>query len=656
MDFHTYDFKEPIKIDPVPENENYGIDWPSGMGAKTPQLVKELHCLRLSREHHNFPHVRSTFHHMMNVIRMIWGHYVDIYGKIEAEISADGKDHVIVNTYFLNVIAFLCRNKSCSLTGPASASKTYGAGVYMLSSYYSAPSETMCMISTTSGTASEGRIWGDVKDLHRNANFEKHGIAKKDMGRIIDYLKCLTFDPDIPFNTTDQFMRDASNRDLRNGVQVIPIANDSKGEQALNTIMGRKNSYVLWAIDELPAMMRGVLRPRNNLEGNPFCQIIGIGNANLTSDPHGESCTPVGGWSNPAVTSTGTKCWEGKTMDVLYLDGDESPNDHPLINQEKVIDKFKYPFPYLSNKITRDAVAKNAGGGDRERGKLTLDYLRFAKGFWYGNSAENTIVSDEYVQSYNADDSPIPFTYQGFHTYASLDCGWAAGGDENSATFIKCGIATNGKPQIEVEESSIVISPVVTGEDGRDEYRKLVAREFVRLCKQRNVLPQNAAIDISGDGGLMYKAITEEWKMTGVIGLSSLEPSQNPKYANKVTEYWFSVREIIASGYVRGYNTEANYAMDLKSRFFTSEGRGTSKVEKKKDMKKRIHRSPDHGDSFSYCAYLVKTKFGAMKRMAKDKSPIIKENGVSFDFMTGAISETKLAGAFTRDRSYSSKF
>lgn len=609
---NLFKFDAPVDLHPVPVDEDYGIEWPSIDGMNVSQPIKELSCIRLSRKRKtaSIGNIKDTFYHMINFIRMTWPS-IDVSVVIGEEISSTGKPEVVFNTYFLNVVKFLCEGKSCCLTGPASAAKTFGVSVYMLCSYYSNPAETMGIISTTSGAASEARVWADLKELHRTASFSEMGVSRDDMGVIIPYLKCITFDSSIDKSNT------ASERDFRNGLMVVPIAKDKSGDTALDTIMGRKNNNVIWAVDELPAMNDNVLRPRANIEMNPFCQVIGIGNACNVNDPHGRACKPVGGWSNPIATKDGSKTWEGETMEVLYLDGDESPNDNPLIDQGKIQDKDDYPFPYLSNKISRDVVAKVAGDGDRERGRNTSDYYRFAKGFWVAGAAANVIVSDDFAVSNGATLPPIPFNHSGFHTYASLDPGWSNGGDVNALSLIKCGIGVDGIPQIEFPDSEIRISPMLDRGASKEDYRKLVAREVVMHLEKASVSPDRFCLDINGDGGLMLGAINEVWRRTGVVGISSLEQADDDRYSNLVTQYWFSVRNLISTGRVRGYNVLSGYSSDLKERNFTRE-RTKLKVEKKDDMRSRIKRSPDAGDSISYCCYLICRRFGAISSYLSD--------------------------------------
>jgi len=55
-----------------------------------------------------------------------------------------------------------------------------------------------------------------------------------------------------------------------------------------------------------------------------------------------------------------------------------------------------------------------------------------------------------------------------------------------------------------------------------------------------------------------------------------------------------------SKGIVRDFNTSSAYARDLFSRLYCSTAKDTVECERKHDMKKRIRRSPDDGDSFVY--------------------------------------------------------
>jgi len=79
---------------------------------------------------------------------------------------------------------------------------------------------------------------------------------------------------------------------------------------------------------------------------------------------------PPGG-INALDVKTDREWIAAKGAHVLYLDGEESPNAHPLIDQSKVKSPSDYPFPYMSNPYTCREMAKDCGDGDIEAGKMT---------------------------------------------------------------------------------------------------------------------------------------------------------------------------------------------------------------------------------------------------------------------------------------------
>jgi hypothetical protein len=594
-------------------DDDYGIKWPIGAS----QLTKELICFKKSLSHPGYKKIKSPFIHALRIIRRLWPNEILLF--------IDTKWGRIYNTYFLDVLKACCTFKHVGFTGPASSAKTYTVSVFNLIMFYSSPEDTLGMISTTSGAASERRIWADIKSLHRSAKWEENGIEP--IGEIIEYMKCLTFDFDKTVDSTEY-----NKRDLRNAIQVIPIANDSKGEEALNTIMGSKNRRVLWTIDELPAMNDGVDRPCSNLEVNPFFQSLFIGNAQYKSDPHGMACEPMDGWDT--IIGNRSQKWKSKTGRMIYfLHGECGPNDDERINKEEIKTKLDMPFPFLANFIARDNVAEDKGRGDKTLGKQTIDYIRFCIGYWAGDDATNTILTVAYVKAHKADLPPDPWASFERRTFSALDPAFTTGGDANSLTMIEYGTTIYGEPQIVFQSNSIEIRPIASD---RVEYNKSVAIEVVKEVSPSHldkdygvkgdtskiqVRPGDFGIDISNDAGKMLQSIQDVWGMRGQVAISSNEKSTDQRYDDRVTQLWWSVPDLIGSGKCRGFNTNSNYFKDLSSRRYSALSSDVVKVEKKKDMKKRIRRSPDHGDSFAYCCFLVLNA-----GLVKTYSQILKES------------------------------
>ena len=578
-----------FKLWPVPNNENYGLRFHPAAN----QLVKELKCFDMAGSVRKVADVRDRFYHGVNIVRMLWDNKnIAIHKELKNKKT-------VFNTYFLNAFKALCNGEDWILTGPASSAKTFTVSVYFLVRFFSNPTNTTCLITTTSGTSSERRTWGQIKQLHNSAKFEEwfpnEDGRRSSIGSVIDYLRCITFNP-----TKEILNEKSQGRDLRNGLIVVPVANDSTGENALGTIIGTKNTNILWAIDEMPEMMDGIMQPRANLEMNERFQFIGIGNANRKSDPHGSAAEPINGWDS--INKDRDRLWKAKTANVLFLHGEESPNDHPFVQSTEILEKSDYPFPYLSNKIARDKIANDVGDGSVEEGKKTLLYSRFCIGFWYGDDVSNTILSEAFVKKHNANAEPLPWGPYDVVVKAALDPAFTIDGDANSLFIARCGRDIHGKQQIIFPTEAIEINPIA---DNDEDYRRAVAAEVVKQLEKAGCSPKDFGMDINGDGGLMYAAILEAWKKQSVIPISSMGSSSDERYDNKVTEYWFSIPNLIKAGVVKGFNTRSMYARDLFSRHFYNKGKTKVAVETKKEMKKRIKRSPDHGDSACYCAHLI---------------------------------------------------
>jgi hypothetical protein len=580
-------FKEYVyKLRPLTDDD-YGQSWPTGIrGEKTNQITKELTGFRLNGQKAGF---LSRFEHGLNLIRLLWPKHVRLFRVVRHWKT--GESVTVWNHYFMRAFEALCRGKRTCFTGCASSGKTFAVAVYLNLMFMSDPKNTTIMVSTTAGTDAERRVWGELKDLHASTK----GIYK--VGTLIDYLGVITFDPAKELLGR----KDISTRDLRNGISLVPIPKGADGENALGKVIGTKNKKIIWVIDELPHMLTGILRPEENLEQNQFVQIIGIGNANVKTDPHGMMCEPVGGWES---VSEDDDEWmaHGDTL-VLFFHGERSPNFHPAIDPN-ITDKSRYPFPYLSTPVGLANSRKRLGRGNEEHGRKTIDYMRFSVGFWYGDDVATTVLSEMLVKRFGADKSEVDWGYGEIFTVAGFDCGWSAGGDYNELMIGKMGKDADGKWILLFPPESIRI--YATAEDNED-FRKAIAKQVVEICIKHGVKPDRFGMDINGDGGLMLQAIQKEWKTHECVGLSSLErPEDDSKYDNIVTQYWYQIPDAIGTGRVRGYNCLSGYAKDHFARHYQSTGKGSIRVEKKSDMKKRIKRSPDAGDAGGYMVEMAK--------------------------------------------------
>lgn len=561
------------------END-YGRIWPNG----TPQHIKELSGFRSNGGEGYDTRLR----HGLRLVRMLWPDQVSLYKKVVHYKT--GETVIVWNSFFMRTFRACCENKRLALTGCSSSGKTFGVSVYALLLFMSNPKNSTIMISTTSGSDSERRVWGEIKDLHNALPDEAR------VGTLIDYLKVITFDPGKELMGS----RDVRERDIGSGVMLIPIPDGSEGEKALGKIIGtkQKDGFVVWIIDELPNMMEGVLRGESNLLSNPWFQCIGIGNAKAKTDPHGAMCEPMDGWQS---VNESMDEWDGKSgTKVLFFHGERSPNYHPAVDPN-LPDRGGLPFPYLSNRIFVREVAGLNGRGDEDLGRQTIDFLRFAIGFWPGDSVSNVIVSEQMVRSKKADNLNVSWGQEPLKKVAGFDPAWTSGGDSCELSVGTIG-KENGKMIVLCQKDTIrFISRVKgSGEEKNEEFRRDISNQVVDYCRENKILPENFGMDTSGDGALMYREIVRAWGSSEVVAISSMEKARNPKYKDRVTQYWYQCADAILSGSVKGFSLSSRYFRDLSRRTYNAIGLGIVKVEKKSDFKKRFKYSPDCGDAFSY--------------------------------------------------------
>jgi len=153
------------------------------------------------------------------------------------------------------------------------------------------------------------------------------------------------------------------------------------------------------------------------------------------------------------------------------------------------------------------------------------------------------------VINHNGDQPSRYWNHVGPRAIAGFDCGFTSGGDDNSLCIGYVGRDIHGQVQLACETDTYSINPITSS---REEYRKAVAEQVIKICREKLVQPNDFYMDISNDGGLMMREINNQWQTNKIQGISSLEqPEDKIHYKNRVTELWFQVLNVITMGIVR---------------------------------------------------------------------------------------------------------
>jgi hypothetical protein len=312
--------------------------------------------------------------------------------------------------------------------------------------------------------------------------------------------------------------------------------------------------------------------------------VIVIGNAVSQLDNHGRCCEPEAGWNSITIDderwrTKGVPQWSMLPGICCHFDGEKSPNVKLGVT--------KWPFIYTyENHIAALRI-----------GRESSTYWSQERGFWPPEGLTNTIFSLAMIERHGG---------KGKHTFYRMakPCAFmdtAFGGDKCVVVFGLLGDLEDGRLALQITERLVIQTSVIS----KYEIDHQVAHAFIKACEERRVMPEYAGLDATGTGrGVAAIVLAEwsdqvhyiEWGGSASDKPASEEDSRPSKevYTNRVAELWYSCRELLLTGQLKGLYQEA--IVDLTIREFQLRGRRIS-LETKEDLRARLHRSPDDGDA-----------------------------------------------------------
>jgi hypothetical protein len=517
------------------------------------------------------PFGHKILHEFMICLWQLWWPHL--------QVEAQG----IVNHWLVRICEALCREKVLDIVGAASSGKSYIVAAYGYTLWKLKPNKTSVFLSTTSAEAGESRMWGFVKELH---NMDQTKIGKQ-----IASLRLLTLDEEV---RDDEGVK---NRDLKDVVKCVNIKQGQDGNNVIAAICGRKNDRVFWGCDEMDFMDLGVLNARVSLVPNPFSQFVGLNNSPdegrpmyIDAEPHGPDFPD--GWRS--VDKDIHEEWPTRTGRCIYLNSDKCPN-------VQAKDPAKPPFPKLMTAQMRAEVIKSAGGID------TPMAWKYIYGFPPSVDIPDKVLTHKLLETNGCFEAPV-WADNEQKTLAGLDLGWKEGGDPSAIHFGKVGKDTRAKGILGVEADAFTLTP---SQKENRAYEVQISMRVIDECRKRNC--HDLALDVTGDGGLMLQAIEAEARrqkyVLNVLAVSFAgSASDNPVmpgdarpgreiFDRRVSELWVSFRLSCLNGVIRGLGMHSNSKQQLCARKGTNDDRKRYTVEPKKEMKKRLKRSPDHADA-----------------------------------------------------------
>ena len=481
------------------------------------------------------------------------------------------------------------------------------------------PKERTVLVASTSLSDLQNRIWGYIQKFYT-----------------MEYNKNITL-PGRLYTSQNNPKILYDKQDTIHGIFAVPLKPGKDSKPSSNLIGRHPKDGFLAIIDEGTDVNPGFLDAKDNWEqGVNSFQLMVIGNSNSKFDPHGLLSKPIGGWHtvNP---DTDTE-WETKQGICLYFDCYQSPailETNP--DKKKKLGKFLF----TEEKIEAAKVS---------RGENTPGFWRFVRGFWPEDDVIQSVLSLVICDKFHVEEKSMWDGTKSLIRIAGIDPAFHSDGDDCVFRWATLGINdVTGKMTLDFGgKKNIHYIKINDRSDEPPEYQIMNACK--KLCKELGIQERNVAVDTWGAGSGFGALIEKEWskdimhvessgRATDTQIASQSDERASDVYDRRVTELWFSMRELVLGDQIRGLDTVS--IEQFCTRTYETKGRKYS-IEQKKDYKLRLgkvdnhYKSPDEADAATFIIDLARQAYGlrAERTLSEsEKQSRIQENlAKEFDF------------------------
>ena len=556
----------------------YGLDWEDG----TDLLQIEFWMIEKGgRFVHDGDEVgEGLFYHYKEAQRLLWPREYHNY-------------------WTDRILKEILQNTITALMGPKDTGKTRTGSKFCLTDYFCFPNTTLVLVSSTTLSALETRVWGDIKMLF--------AIAKKNHpwlpGKMLDSKRAIV--------TDDLDDKAVLSRDMRKGILCIPCKSEEGEFMSISTYVGMKQARRRHLGDEFQFMGPGMLNSIGNMNSGDYKGIFS-GNPIGQNDPFDKITEPEQGWDALGRPSK-TTVWNNrkfKNSRTICLYGLDSPAIHEPDGHRK--------YPGL---LTQDSIERVIAGF----GKDSPQYFSQCLGIRIPGLNAKRVITAEFCRQFGVEQKPI---WDGTArtkifgldaAYGGIDADRCIGGHGEFGKNVKGEIVLLLYPPTAVPISLALVPPIIPEDQ--------IAMWTKQYCESNGIPPENTFYDSTGRGSLgpsMARHYSVEINPIEFGGAPSdrpvtldtyvFDPEQRKRrlklchehYSKFVTELWWTVRYGIQSGQIKGITEEAIDEGSMRE--WREVYGGRIEIESKRDMKLRTGFSPD---IFDWVACVVE---GARRR------------------------------------------
>ena len=472
-----------------------------------------------------------------------------------------------------------CESPWVVWAGAAGTGKSADAAVMALQYWLEQPDQTAVVVTSTTKEMLRRRIWHYIAHYHSLLTQKKDTFGY--VGELIDTGCKIRW----------------SQGDDTNCIFGVAVGEGSV-EEAVNNLVGVHPKRYMLILDEFQGVREAIMGGVRNMAKNPEFLFRGLGNPEDKGDIMGRYSEPKTGWDS--ITLGTDSEWEvhpgpsgGKGLCEMFY-----ATDSPAIKEENGVKK--YPFLINQEQIDNDLAFVRGNVNDPKYQSQTL-------GIWPAMGLLNVVLDSATISAFKCKDRSI-WTH-GFKEGASLDPAFEDGGDSKILQFLRWGWVDDSLGARWVIEFKEWIDVPIDSNSKIPVHYQIV--HYCRdKCKERGIPSTSFASDSSGEGGGLAAIFEQEWGPIVAVEFGG-KPSEMPVktsiqgeheetllanqvYDRRVSELNLMVREFAMSNGIRGLSDDAASQFSSRKTFYKNK---KYSVESKKEMKKRIRRSPDHADA-----------------------------------------------------------
>lgn len=530
-------------------------------------------------------------------------HFKNIAKAFWPETAGSGEIGFIWNEWADEMLKAACENQYVGVAGSSGSGKSEFFAIWGIVNYLSDPENTIVLTTARTLVLSRLKVWGKVV---------KYWTPLKDVGvpgKLLDSLGTIRY---------IDAKGDASQGDMA-GIKLIP-SEPKQEKESIGTIRGIHQRTVIFVADDMPDLSKSIMESVGNLSsGCERFQFIGLGNPYSYFDAFGNFTKPKKGWESISVDDD-----EWETDRGICLHFDDTRNPRITMGDERLF------WLNTKEKIDEDA---------RINGVNTARFWRERRGFWCPTGTIEQVYTEQEILN-TGSNKPAVWLDNKKTRVSFLDPSFTSGGDRTIAYFGTVGTNLEGLQTLQYDEFLEFQEDITNKELTRPQQ---LIKWWRQNCIERQVSPRYAGIDTTGAGSVLADDVRVDWskEILGVSfggkasdrAVSAFDPMPGEdRYANRVSEIWYSAKEAMRTGQIRGLCEEAIQELCLRKK---TEEKGNNihlriRVQSKPEMKSHGIKSPDIGDAAMGLSELCRERLGFNSAGAVRKQNPQSSGGKSF--------------------------